>query len=362
MSTHSNMDQHIKEQAREWHVIMHSGNLPQEMRQKFEAWLHADRAHKQAYHAFEQLYRDLDFALPRAGINVDELLGRQQSPFMAACSGWAEKLKAWPVPAVGTLAAGFVAVALVFGGLHLRDLYWGPQSHEAPLPPSTTYATAVAEISEVTLEDGTIITLGAKSSFDAVFTPGSRRVTLVRGQAFFDVAKDPARPFYVTVQDTLVRVVGTKFDVKSIRGEVRVSVLEGVVEVMKPGKIPASFTDTALMNTPKHTLTAGEQVTAQMRKALPQVEKVGPTEAGAWRSGRRSYENASLIEIISDLNRHHKRQINIASQDIAGLRTTITFNTADVAAVLEMVAAIHPVEVIDGQRDQILLRRKHTRN
>lgn len=104
-------------------------------------------------------------------------------------------------------------------------------------------------------------------------------------------------------------------------------------------------------------MTAGERVTADQRVALSEVKKVELAEPGAWRSGRLAYEDASLAEIVSDLNRYHKQQIRIATRDVAGLRTTITFNTAELEPVLDMVAAIHPITVDRIQSDAILLRR-----
>src|SRR5690606_13571610 len=121
--------------------------------------------------------------------------------------------------------------------------------------------------------------------------------------AFFEVMKDPARPFLVAAQDTLVRAVGTKFDVKRSADIVHVSVLEGVVEVMKPDNIVDAIEKADTNNIEKQVLTAGERVSVARNVPLPQARSVDQFKPGAWREGRLACEDASLAEIVSDLNR-----------------------------------------------------------
>ena len=343
MTQDGRIDERSMAQAREWHLVMHSGQVDETTRRQLEAWLHADRSHKHAYRAYEQLYRDLDYAMPRAGVDLDVLLGRRRAPLLARLAG-RSRPAVWAAGLAGGAIAALFLVALMVPG-------------SAP-PPSAAYTTEIAEVSEIALEDGSRVTLGARSRIEAAFTPQARRIDLVSGEAFFDVAKDPDRPFYVAVDHTLVRVVGTKFDVKSTMGKVHVAVLEGVVEVAKPDTMSKTTAAARMVGMAKQVVTAGERITVDPRDGPAVVERMEQAKPGAWRTGRLSYEDASLAEIMADLNRYHRRQVRIASPDVAGLRVTMTFNAADIDQVLDMVQAIHPVQVDDRAPDRVVLRRK----
>ena len=341
------IDRHVRNAARDWHAIMHSGEADQATRAEFETWLHADRNHKRAYRAFEQLYRDLDVALPRAGVDLDVMRARTRHPSAARIKA----LAARPQWAAGLAAAASLVVAFFF----MTHERFAPRPEPLNLPASST---EIAEISEITLEDGSIITLGAKSVIETEFTAAARRVNLIAGEAFFDVAKDAERPFYVAANDTFVRVVGTQFDVKTAGANIHVAVLEGIVEVIRPRTLPENLdADIIARAEAKQVLMAGERlVAARTDRTLPSAQVMARSEAGAWRSGRLAYEDVRLAEIVADLNRYHQRQIRIASPALHDLRMTATFKTTDLDQVIEMVEAIYPIDADLSRDDQITLR------
>ena len=334
----------IDDEAADWHARLHAGDAGPDIAARFEAWLHADRAHKRAYHEYEQLYRDLDYAVMEAGVNVDAYRQYRQFPV----SGWLRALAQKPVLWGGAMAGG-AAVMLAF--------FVTPAEVTAPVPrPTPTHVTELAEIREIRLEDGSVVTLGARSEIAAAFTAATREVTLLSGEAFFEVAKDLDRPFYVAVEDALVRVVGTKFDVKHGVDAVHVAVLEGVVEVLKPQDIPETIKSADTRQVDKQVLVAGDRVAARIAEPLPNVEAIENALPGAWRTGRLAYENASLAEIIADANRYHRRTIVIADNDLNALRATIAFRTDNIDEMLELIEAIYPVEVAEDASGDILLR------
>jgi len=348
MDTDEKTEAQLEAQAAAWFTTMHSGEADRQTRDKFEAWLHGDRAHKVAYREFEQVYRDLDLVAVEAGVDIDEALGRSRSKWIDLIPDWLRK----PVPASGAVLASVLAIAVVMTAI-IPALTNTPNSIAAP-----EFATQVAEIRELVLEDGSVVTLGAKSRVEVEFTGTARKVTLLDGEAFFEVVKDPARPFFVAAQDTLVRVVGTKFDVKRSADIVHVSVLEGVVEVMKPNDIVKTIQTADTSELDKQVLTAGERVSSARRVALPQARQIEQAEPGAWRKGRLAYEDASLAEIVADLNRYSDRPIRIASSDVGDLRSTLAFQTSEIDQVFDVMEAIHPVRVDRPVSGAIVVRRK----
>ena len=326
----------IRREAGKWHVAMHSGEVGEETRAQFEAWLHADRDHKRAYRAFEQMYRDLGVLLPMSGVEARPAAREPLNRLARLVGGLAGGRPAYPL----------AALALMLGAVFVLAL---PRTVEAPsAPPAMAYATAIAEISDILLEDGSSATLGARSEMRAAFTDEYRRIDLISGEAFFDVAADPDRPFFVAVNNTLVRVIGTQFDVKNSRGLVKVSVLEGVVEVMKPDALPDRLVDGEISAAQRRVLTSGQTVRADRRADLSGVETVSSARLAQWRTGRLAYENALLSEIVSDLNRYHTRQIRFAPRDVGELRITISFAASDLDQVLDAVETLHPVAVERG--------------
>ncbi len=353
--TDARPDDAIEREAASWFTRMHSGEVEADSREAFEVWLHSDRAHKIAYREFEQVYRDLDFVAPEAGVNIDELLQRDKA-------GLADKVWAWVRrPAFAGIAAVACLAVVSITALN-TDLIGGAHSDPdaVPIVEAADHATAIAEIREVTLEDGSRLTLGPATRIETEFTAERRHVVLLEGEAFFDVVSDPTRPFFVTSQDTLVRVVGTQFDVKRSADIVHVAVLEGVVEVLKPSDIAQVVESGDTSSAPRQVLSAGERVSAARRVALPETRQIEQFEPGGWREGRLAYEDASLAEIVADMNRYVETPIRIATSDVGDLRSTLAFRADEMDTVLEVISTIHPVRVERANNGEVVLRRRET--
>lgn len=206
----------------------------------------------------------------------------------------------------------------------------------------TVYETRLGEMRVVTLEDGSAVTLNTASRIRVAFADTRRTVTLEEGEALFDVAKDPARPFIVEAGGTSVRAVGTSFSVKRLNdAPVEVLVREGIVEVAQPA-------------TPRPV-----RMTANMRivtsHAVAQPVAIAQTEVDreiAWRSGRIAFEGEPLAQAAAAFGRYSDTRIiiedpGIGREEITGLFASndpVTFAKA-AAASLELKATIGPGEV-----------------
>ena len=194
------------------------------------------------------------------------------------------------------------------------------------------------------MPDGTRVVLGAESQLSFEVTGSVRHATVVGGDAYFTVTRDPARPFTVSIDDVQVRVVGTQFEVRRRSGEVSVAVAEGTVDV--------SRTDAAAAGVRLHR---GEAVSARDSARLT-VRAVEPTDIAAWRSGRLVYDNAELSDIVADANRYARSRIVIADAQLESLRVTTSFRTSQVEGMIETLQAALPL-VAERQADgDIVLR------
>ena len=209
--------------------------------------------------------------------------------------------------------------------------------------PTMRAATRVAEVRVVTLPDGSRVTLGAKSQISVRFEGGVRRVQLTNGEAFFEVAHDPARPFEVETGGTVIRDIGTKFDVKRGAGGVEVAVLEGSVQVEGRSILPGAT----------HTLTAGQRVTTTQARIGPiaaPMASVGAVQtassaAGEWRSGQLTYDDTRLADVVADLNRYYGPGVKLAPGALAETRLAASFKVGEIDKFLTELPTVAPVEV-----------------
>jgi transmembrane sensor len=236
-----------------------------------------------------------------------------------------------------TVALATAAVAvLAFIGSFMLELLEG---HE----------TGVGQTRVLTLSDGSTVVLGARSRVVVKFTDRERLVRLTAGEALFEVRRNAARPFVVDAGDTVIRDVGTRFDVNRAGASVRVAVLEGEVEVRERGA-PAAHLVKAVQ-----FLRAGDSLEAIRGQAEDRLQQPGsfivrpvePVAVTAWRDGRLVYENARLVDVIADVNRYYGPGVTLDSPS-ADLRVTASFRTNEIPAFLNTLDSALPVKIVRG--------------
>lgn len=193
------------------------------------------------------------------------------------------------------------------------------------------HATGAAQTSRVTLDDGSVVGLSAESAIVVDFRPDHRRVRLLRGQAFFDVTPDPARPFTVQSGSVEARVVGTAFDVRLGSSTTAVAVRDGMVEVARPG-----LTSDA-RPTVRERLVAGDWVRIPPDGSVERGHG-DPSEVGAWRDGLIIARNRPVAEVLDDIDRYYDGSIWILGSALADRPITGVFKTADPVSAAAAIA------------------------
>ena len=244
--------------------------------------------------------------------------------------------------------AAAVAVLLV-GGYTLRPLWIGVFSS----PASAVYETRGAQHREVRLPDGTVLSLGAKSLAWINFGVERRDVVLERGEAFFEVAKDPRRPFVVRAGDSQITAVGTAFNVRRAGERVMVAVQEGVVNVG-----PAAAGTPVSQHADEQRVSAGEQVILghDNRGTSDAATMPLTAAAAAWRSGRLEYLNEPLKYVVADVNRYSKTEIVIDDPAVAELLVTGTVFEDDIDGWLRSIEEFMPVTADRSGGGRVRLR------
>ncbi|KCZ87237.1 FecR family protein [Hyphomonas jannaschiana] len=336
----------VEAQARSWVTYLHSGDATEEKLAEFETWLAADTCNVIAYHDYEQIMMDL-------GVPCGVLGEQETGPSVTPLSQESRRASGRFSPralAGGVMAAAFALAATIGVSLHGRPA----TDPGLTVAEQQVFETAVAEVRDVTLPDGTVVTLGAKSRLGYKFEDGLRTAELLDGEAFFDVAKDEAHPFYVQAGDRLVRVVGTRFDVRETSDTVMVTVAEGIVQVMK-GQDP-QIAESQHQVLPKDVLTAGDQVVASIGSGQRRTGGVEPDSVASWREGWLAYEDVSLGDIIGDIRRYDRRAYDFSDPQLGQMRVTAAFGADRLDQFLFALEASYPLSVDMSDPAKVVFR------
>ena len=218
--------------------------------------------------------------------------------------------------------------------------------------------TQESEHRSIELEDGSTIALGAASSLSVNYSGERRTVVLEAGEALFEVAKDPNRPFVVLAGNGTITAVGTAFNVRRDADRVVVTVTEGEVEVVQQGGSIARVPDDSLTEIAipaRQTLAVGERV-EYSAAGIARLDNIEPAVATEWRNGRLRYRAESLKHVIPDVDRYSPQTVIIGDAAVGELKFTGTVFQDNADEWLRGLEAVFPVEVVELDDQQLLLR------
>ncbi|WP_147253012.1 FecR domain-containing protein [Thalassospira profundimaris] len=212
------------------------------------------------------------------------------------------------------------------------------------------YATGIGEQKTITLADGTVVHLNTASALSVHYTPTRREVHLQAGEAWFDVHKNPNRPFVVMAGNGQARAVGTSYDVALVDDAVHVRVSEGIVAVSAAnGEAAASTADlpdaSSLENGGVRVL-AGQQVAYDASGRLGAVRTFDDAGQSAWRRGKLIFNQQPLNAVIADIQRYRKGRIVLINQGLASLKVSGVFDLHDLDDLLKSIDETTPASVI----------------
>ena len=256
----------------------------------------------------------------------------------------------WRRGAFFAIAAATVAVSF-FPVMRWLNLY-GPQ-------PVHVVSTAAGELKQITLTDGSKVTLGAKTEIAVQYGKCMRTILLNSGEALFDVAHDPKCPFIVIAGDGAITAVGTEFSVRRTLDRVTVQVAEGAVNV-QPRDALASVPwpkDSGVPNIswPDAKLAQGQEVTYRGNESRTPVESEDSRVATEWLDGRREYHHEPLSYLIADINRYVEEPIEI-DPEVGELQFSGLVYESQVKTFLQDLEIIFPVKVSRSAQNHILIQ------
>jgi len=281
------------------------------------AWLGESKAHCAAFWRLEAAW---DRTHRLAALKAERL----ERPFSADV----EPARPW-----FRSAAAAVAVAVIGVSLGVYALW----------PQGTVYRTPVGGREIITLADGSQIELNTNTELETQITKDLRSVRLIRGEAYFRIQHDEARPFVVMASGKRITDIGTVFTVRDDAGSVRVALLEGKARfdaggnpvVMKPGDKIIATAD---------RLTVSHD--------LPQTLAV---DLG-WRRGVVIFQRTSLAQVAAEFNRYNETKLVIADPKIAELTVGGTFPANNVELFGRMASEILGLHVVHRENKIVISR------
>ncbi len=328
----------VSEQAAAWFCELSDGPRSRRRQREFVRWLKASPQHIEAFLAIAMLERDLA-ELPIELDHAVRLAGEAAGSVPLAVGG---ETAAAP-PRRRRRGAGWLAAAVAAGCAAAAALWLvpGPSGDPGPVVHRTDYG----EQRSLALGDGSIVTLNTLSEVAVRFGSDVRHVELVSGEAMFDVARDPRRPFVVETGAVRLSVLGTRFSVYRKRDSVRLAVLEGVVRATPPGHPEAQV-----------LVHAGEGAIASGDGTIRRNDRIDLERALAWTERRLVFDAVPLKDVVAEFNRYNRRPLIVQDPGLADREITSVFFANDVSALVAFLELDPDVEV-DYGADAIRIHR-----
>lgn len=359
----------IAQTAAEWYVAHREGGLSEAQRSEFMRWLRSSPLHVAEYLAVAGMAHDIgeaarqhpasrDALLAEAGPEPEVIALWQQAPGMSppAITRRRRRRRSWP--ALAAVATLLVAVTL-----------WWAQ----PQLLGQQYVTRHGEQRTWQLPDNSVVRLNSDSAIRVRFREGHRQIDIRRGQVYFEVMSDPARPFHVRAGGHTIESIGTVFDVYRQGAATTVTVVEGRVRIWEqppPEVVPADI-DTR-SGPPLAELAGGSQIRIDLPAAAPVTadrraaastaippptlvhDAVQVQKATAWVQEKIIFRGDPIATVAEEFNRYNRQQIRIVDAGVGAIQISGNFNSYDVQSFVDFLNGLPGVRAELRER-QILV-------
>jgi transmembrane sensor len=364
MEQRTKLNTQIYEEASAWFIDNRVGDLDEAARHAFDSWLRKSPEHLSAYLELAAIWNEGPLLDPQGKFDRDTLIAQaamdhdnvvELTNFRSAESSLAQapapsrqrRVRRWRWAAIAASMALIAMSAILY-----------LQTFRAP-----TYAAAIGEQRSLTLADGSTVELNSRSKIVVRYSMQERRVELLQGQALFRVTKDAARPFIVKTGATLVRAVGTEFDVYQKREDTVVTVVEGRVAILTSHAgaltdhdVPAAalgprpsnleFPAIAAGQIGNILVAAGEQLTVTPKR-IQIAEHPNIASATAWTQRQLVFESASLADVADEFNRYNEKQLIVGDPRLETFHVSGVFSSTDPASLIRFLRARPELRIVE---------------
>lgn len=329
-------------EAAAWIARLHGENRSAKLDAGFQRWLAASAEHRAAFEMANDIWVGAErLPKPRVAAFV-----RQRPPGL---------MLTWP-RALATAAV--IALVVVGISFYSRD---------------PGLATRIGEQRNVSLQDGTRISLNTASRIRVRYTQAERRIELDQGEAYFEVAKHSDWPFVVVAGGKQVVARGTTFLVRRDEASLAVTLVEGRVVVASASEsVPSIQADPAPTmagaseshSSPRGvtaanvTLSPGQRLTF-INHELPKLDQPVLERVTAWQHGQIILDHTSLADAVAEMNRYSDVQLKIEEAKAGRAEVTGIFRIGDSESFARAVAETYHLQVATRRGQIVLAGRPH---
>ena len=344
----------IQTQASEWLAKLDAEQPSKRDLADFKQWVNADSAHRIAFEELVEFWDEMNIltqaVLPRElltnGLLTNELAANKLLPEQPS------QPRPWYASMQTVMGAALLAIAAVVVTITMQ------------LPSTTIYTTGVGEQKIVQLADNSIVQLNTNSRLEVHYSDSTRRLTLSQGEAHFDVAHNPNRPFEVYAGQGLVRAIGTAFTVHIRKIDVEVIVTEGTVELDRAAQPniatnitvePNAIVTTAAKPTVK--ASAGSVLTYD-KDLLNDVELMVASQLEkqlSWREGMLIFKGEPLQNVVDEVSRYTNLKIIIPERSAREMKVGGLFKVGDTESLFEALRDGFDIHVKEVSNDVVYL-------
>ena len=316
------INQQIKQQARTWVRCLNRGLTDSEKPQLI-AWLNQNPLHHQAIYKTSSVFDNIN--------ELNELNGI----FPLEKSNRLNNLSAKSI----FLMIALLCIFTIFVGKSIATFSVFPTDTKA-----ISYQTNIGEQNEISLSDGSKISLNTHSKIIVNYSDNYRKIKLVYGEAQFDVAPDKARPFTVNTGNKSFTALGTVFNIqKNNELDLELFVSEG--KVLVSNELSSNkLADLIVVESQKHDstmITTDGEKTIIENKIPQQTFKLSNAEVEqelSWHQGMLIFKGETLKEALSEVSRYTKIQFEIANDEVSNIKIAGYFKAGDINGLLESLA------------------------
>lgn len=292
----------LLDEAADWLLRLQEAPRDARTAEEFETWLARSPEHARAWASIGRSWRLIGEVAP-----THEAAWKQRTRSRRRLSRGGHSTSGWRRRIAGIAVA---AACVAFFALSAPSLMLRLQAD---------HLTGTAESRVITLADGSTVTLGADSAIAATVGGHERSVTLLAGEAFFEVRRDAARPFTVKAGEVTVAVLGTAFDVQLTASTTTVQLEHGSVDVGYSREGTGGNAH----------LAPGEMMRVDRQTGEMSRNPIAKDDIAAWRNGYLFVSDATIGFVAEQLQRYHPAWISVPDRDLAARRVTGLYDLRD---------------------------------
>jgi transmembrane sensor len=301
--------------ASAWLARLHGPNRTAEVEEGFHAWLRESERHAAAFEHMTDMW--------------DKAVRLRRRPM--------EKVTRWEVPGfrvrLSRAALAMAAVAFLAVSATVYHLSGG------------AVTTGVGEQRVLTLEDGSHVYLNTTSRAVVRYSETQRRIELDRGEALFQVAPQPNRPFVVVAGDRRITALGTSFIVRRGPDDLAVTLVEGRIAVSS-GSEPEPRGEASGGGHPVGiALQPGQRLTYRSERA-PRLDRPALDKLTAWRRGQVALDGQLLVEAAAEMNRYSHIPLRVKTARSGSIRVSGIFRAGDSENFARAVSKAYGLEMV----------------